>query len=407
MNAADGLPAFRVMQKALRVITERLASELREPRQTAPDWNELEWRLARAVAIMQGTSGLLATRLLWQGPPQWHAFLHAQRSQMAAIQEKARRRLERLDDALRAAGVACVPLKGAALLSLGLLERGARSMGDIDLLVRPRDLASVAAALCSLGYTPELETHRHRSFLPPRGTATAVAAEHRHNPLRVEVHERIAEELPLEEVDITAGLWPSQARPGSNAYASIASLMRHLLLHIAGNIRARTLRQVQLHDIAALAQRMTPADWRRLFAGGTTWWLYPPLCFAARYVPESIPPRVLTLARAACPRLLRSRCGRQSLTDVSWANARVEALPGIEWSRTPLQALRYARSRALPGRRLRSELEQTARTQPQVRSAAWYQVSQTRRILRWLSGPVPRAHTLLAVRAALDAAVDG
>jgi hypothetical protein len=36
----------------------------------------------------------------------------------------------------------------------------------------------------------------------------------------------------------------------------MAELMRHLLLHAAGNMRAHALRQIQLHDIALLAGKL-------------------------------------------------------------------------------------------------------------------------------------------------------
>jgi len=48
--------------------------------------------------------------------------------------------------------------------------------------------------------------------------------------------------------------------------------MRHLLLHAAGNIRARALRQMQLHDIALLAPRMKASDWSELLATNERAW---------------------------------------------------------------------------------------------------------------------------------------
>jgi hypothetical protein len=88
------------------------------------------------------------------------------------------------------------------------------------------------------------------------------------------------------------------------------------------------------------------------------------------------------------------------LTDVSWSNLRISAFPGIAWSRSPTDVLRYARSRALPDRDtlelVRSALEQ----QPQLQAVSWYQLSQRRRIVRWLARP-PRVQTITTVAAAL------
>ena len=42
--------------------------------------------------------------------------------------------------------------------------------------------------------------------------------------------------------------------------------MMHLLLHAAGNMRARALRLIQLHDIARLAQAFGSGDWKELLA---------------------------------------------------------------------------------------------------------------------------------------------
>ncbi|MCM2266967.1 MAG: nucleotidyltransferase family protein [Elusimicrobiales bacterium] len=54
--------------------------------------------------------------------------------------------------AAAAAGVELVPLKGAALLELGLYQPGERGMTDADVLVRPRDLELFEKVLRKLGY---------------------------------------------------------------------------------------------------------------------------------------------------------------------------------------------------------------------------------------------------------------
>src|SRR5688572_3453868 len=78
MSAGSRLPPFAVLQRALAETTERLARELATPTLHAPEWNELEWRIAHAVAAMQGTSMLLASHLRWRGGAEWQAFLERQ-----------------------------------------------------------------------------------------------------------------------------------------------------------------------------------------------------------------------------------------------------------------------------------------------------------------------------------------
>ncbi|OGR43678.1 MAG: hypothetical protein A2X35_08425 [Elusimicrobia bacterium GWA2_61_42] len=53
-----------------------------------------------------------------------------------------------------AEGIEIIPLKGAALLELGIYQPGERGMADADLLLRPKDLPGFEALLGRLGYQP-------------------------------------------------------------------------------------------------------------------------------------------------------------------------------------------------------------------------------------------------------------
>src|SRR5512146_1940440 len=92
-----GLPPLQTMQSSLQRITEALAAELAFPTQAAPDWSELEWRLAPAVAAMHGISALLASTLRWQGPPAWNDFLAEQRYHVQRRQRRCEELLKRID----------------------------------------------------------------------------------------------------------------------------------------------------------------------------------------------------------------------------------------------------------------------------------------------------------------------
>jgi hypothetical protein len=91
----------------------------------------------------------------------------------------------------------------------------------------------------------------------------------------------------------------------------------------------------------------------------------------------------------------------QRLTDVSWSNIKVHAFPGIQWSRTPHEAVRFIFSRMWPSRDARIEIQRFAANEPRAANIPWYGISQRERIVRWLFSRPPRVQTLLSVRAAL------
>jgi hypothetical protein len=398
------LPPFAVIAAALRATTERLTREVASPLESAPPWNAFEWSVARAVSALHGISGLLATRLRWQGPPDWAAFLRDQREQSLACHERIGQVLAQVDRVLADAGVACVALKGSAVREHRVHHAGERPMGDIDLLARPADVARMIHALGALGYVQAFVDHRHITLMPAQARTPDTYGEHVGNPLRIEIHERVTEELPADSIDITDELWPREPKPGINPYASFTALTRHVMLHTAGNMRAHAMRFLQIYEIAQLARRLGPADWAELLgddARARAWWIYPALTLAERYVPDSIPDAQLQAFAAACPRGLRERFERHSVYDVSWSNLRIHALPGIEWSRTWSEALRFARSRALPSRAALRELHDGLEALPHLTQGRWYRATHAERIARWLFSRPARVQTLCSVRAAL------
>jgi len=410
-DSAIPLPPFKVLAAALRRTTERLACELADPTDAEPAWNETEWAVARSAAAMQGISTLLAHNLVWAGPPAWLAFLEEQREQSVLRHARIGSLLARIDAAMRDHGVACVALKGASLRALDLYRPGERPMGDIDLLVASADLRRVAVAMADADYVEAFTIQRHRVYEPRHKTAPRGFGEHVDNPLKIEIHTAIAESLPVRSVDITEVLRRGGAAPGLNNYPDLVSLLLHLLLHAAGNMRAHALRHVQLHDIALVASLLYENDWQTLLGRPRDrerrWWLFPPLAFAARYYPTHVPPEVIRTAKAACPPVLRVAAARQSLTDVSWSNLRICALPGLAWSRSPLDAMRFLASRVAPSRRSLAQIEAARRDQPQLDSVPWYGVSHRSRIVRWLFSRPPRVQTIVSVRAALESVAVG
>jgi len=405
VNARAELPPFRLIEAALREVTARLVSEVVEPRSAAPMWNELEWGVARAACSLHGISGLLARQLRWRGPQGWPQFLEEQHAQMRARDAEIARLLTRLDGAFGAAGIACVALKGSALREQHVYEPGERPQGDVDLLVESSRLESCAAPLAVLGYAFKYETRRHQVYAPGRTAAPRQLGEHAGHPLPVELHTRVAEDLPVMATDITDTLRPPRLRAGINGYASRAALLRHLALHTAGGLRSHTMRFIQILDVARLAQCLQPADWQELLAadaaGARPWWLFPPLVMASRHVPGSVPVHVLGELRALCTPRLAEHYEGASIYEASWSNLRISALPGIEWSRTAGETLRLARSRIWPSRAALDDVAATLVAQPQHALVRWYGASHAERIARWLFTRTPRVQTMSVISTAL------
>jgi hypothetical protein len=405
-NLEISLPPPRELHPALRRITERLAAELALPRDTAPDWSELEWRLARGVAAIHGVSSLLASALKWDGPPGWKLFLATQRSHVATRHRRIEGLLSQLDTRSRDESVALMALKGAALHNLGLYRAGERPMADVDLLlVQPRDARRAEQVLESLGFNEQFANWKHQVFVPAVQTVHTDVGEHAQNYLKIELHQRIAEILPLRITDITRNVVPSRPHPGLNAYPSNAALLMHLLIHAAGAMAYRALRLLHLHDIALVCAHMSASDWNELLAPGqdraALWWALPPLRLTARYYNTAVPNDILAALTEHCQWTLRQVTRRQSLSDVSLSYPWIEAFPGIGWCRSLAEVLELIYSRIRPGEKTLQLRKIEVQTQVPAAHSAWASLSQGQRVWRWLLSKQTRAQTLHAVRTAL------
>jgi Uncharacterised nucleotidyltransferase len=390
---------------ALHKTTEALASELTSPTNEPPHWSEFEWRIAKAVISMQGIASLLSATIRWQSPTSWRQFLEQQRDHILRRHHRISQLLELIDVSARREGIAAMPLKGAALHAAGVYRAGERPMADIDLLVRESDQQAMLQLLQSLDYSITTTDRRHQALMPRNQKPHATLGEHADNPIRIELHTRIGEPLPISAVDITSYLLSREMHAGLNAYPSDAALMVHLLLHTAGSMRSRALRLVQLHDIARLAGRFGAADWEQLRTAhldAGLWWVAPPLILTARYYPGVIPHSLLAQLESKCPWLLAKISRRHGLMALSWSNVKIAAFPGIEWARTPREALRFARSRIWPSRDALHELEEYSKQNPRTAAIPWYGISHGARIVRWIFSRPPRVQSMLSIRAALE-----
>ena len=400
-EALKPLPPLTAVAASLRAVTERLAHELASPQPAGPDWSEFEWRIARAVAAMHGVSGLLAGELRWPGPEGWVEFLGRQREHIGRRQRRLSQLLENIAERCGREGIPVQALKGAALHLEGLYRPGERPMADLDLLTSPQHAVRAAEVLESLGLREAYRTFKHRVFEARDTPRPRRFGEHADNDLKVELHERICEALPLHVTDITQWVFSPQAVPGLNPYPSRAALMTHLLLHAAGGMAYRTLRAIQLHDIALLAPRLTVPDWHQLLER-RPWWAWPPLALTAKYYGAAEPQGITSAARNLTPAILRRTCMRQLLSDVSLSRLWLEAFPGIEWARTPGEAVAFIARRIVPSAAVRSDRKLALTTDPSLVHGDWGGLSQGRRILRAVRTRTPRPWPLHNVREAVS-----
>jgi Uncharacterised nucleotidyltransferase len=400
-----GASSLEDIAAALRKTTETFANEFVQPTASAPAWNELEWRIAEAVAAMHGVSSVLRGTLKWRGPARWQRFLDHQGEQTRARHERITELVATIDTLARRHGLVVVALKGAALYALGVYCAGERPMADVDLLVRDADLERAAHLLRQIGYDEAPATWKHRVFMPREARVAARFGEHTGNAIKIELHARVFERLPVDDVDITEHVWRPCPAPGVNAYPSIASLMMHMLLHASGDMAFRSLRMIQLHDIARLAARMSGDDWGAVTRDRSRWWALPPLSLTARYYPQAIPSGVVADLAPGCTRSLRRFCRRHTLTDVSLSNLWVEFVPGIEWSRTRSERVRYIVNRVWPDREMLAAREGVMTTHlPWMSEDPWTRMPRRKRMLRWISSRPPRVETMYPVTAVLTTA---
>jgi hypothetical protein len=395
---------LKQIEAALRKTTEVLATELAAPTSSAPDWTDFEWCIARSAAAMHGISPLLSSTLRWRGPESWECFLREQRNHTFLRHQRIARLLADIGARAVRDGIAIVPLKGAALHEIGLYRPGERPMADIDLLVKNTDAQAAARLLGACGYHGTFTMWKHRIFEPDATIGPTGLGEHAHNPIKIDLHVKVAERLPFVDRDISALVFPPQPVAGLNAYPSLSSLMIHLLMHAAGNMCVKGIRLLQLHDIALLSRRMTGSDWEAVLPEGigeTFSWMLPPLALTARYYPGAIPARAIARAESKCSWLLRRfGCG-QALSDVSLSNLRMQAFPGIEWSHSAQEAFGYVVNRVKPDPETVAVRKEAVKTYPNSASFSWPHLSHWQRVVCWVFYRQPRMATLSSVYTAL------
>jgi hypothetical protein len=360
--------------------------------------------------MMHGITPMLGLVLRWEGPQGWQEFLGKESVRELGRRQRIGELLRLVDEQLRAVEVPAVALKGSALYGAGLYRPGARPMADVDILVRPSDLERTSHAVEALGFQESVRFWKNREFSAGERGAHWLP-EPGEDPIKIDLHGRVCEKLPARIVDISAFMFPDEPRPGLNRYASRASLIAHLVLHAAGAIVERSLRLIQLNDIALLATVAKDEDWAEVLRIGESrqapWWAFPPLALTDRYYPERIPKWVLISARSSCAAILTHIAARQRLSHVSLSFPWIPAFPGIAWARSPAEALAYIVKRVVRDGEDVSMRVRALKTVPGLspNEGRWLATSQGQRIVRWLVSHPARSLTMRAIRSAFGESI--
>jgi hypothetical protein len=340
--------------------------------------------------------------LPWRGPESWQSFLEQQREHKRRRHSRIEQLLCEIGSAARERGLPLVALKGVALHAHGIYEPGGRPMSDIDLLARHEDMDRAAELIQSLGYREIEPNWKHRAFEPREIPFVHGFAEHAGNPIKIELHGKIAEQLPVTPAVITAYVMPGVLVPGLNDYRSRAALFAHVLVHAASSMMLRSLRLLHLSDIARLCARMTDADWRELFHlmhETRAHWVLPILEMTARYF-RCVPDSVLREARLLCPPFLSAITRRQTLTWVSLSSLKRQVCPGIFWSQSLFEAATYLKERMLVGVQLAGERPTVSVTEAGGQQPGITRFAKGRRLMKWVLSRPGRPGPLHAIQEA-------
>jgi hypothetical protein len=347
----------------------------------------------------------LASTLRWRGPPGWQAFLGDQRAHTEERHARMQKLAQSIDQRAREAGIPMVALKGAALHALGFYSPGQRPMADLDYLVEEPDMAGASKLIEGQSFHEELHCWRNRIFKADGATARGLG-EHRDNHIKIELHWRIRERLPLEVTDISEVVYPPVPRAGLNPYPSMAALLMHLVLHAAGSMTSGEVRLMHLHDLALVCGRMQPEDWETILRYGepgnrAPWWFLPPLQLASRYYANRVPGAVLLELQRSCPARLRRFSASRSLTDLSLSSVWIRAFPGLGWSRSLRESAIYMFRRVYPDAETRDIRKDNMANAAWASDNAWQGLSQKSRIVRWMTSRPTRPATMYVIRETL------
>jgi hypothetical protein len=293
-------------------VSERLHAGSSQP----VDWDQLA-----ELAALHGVIGLVQRRLLAgdaHAPEGARQRIQAAASQVAFDGMLHARQLGQVIEALRAAGVEAMALKGVALADMLYDDVLVRPSTDLDILVRPEELVTALDVLCSVlgARTPPAEVvafQRRHSYdvgcaLPPAAGQTTL----------LEVHWQLAPS-GLFALDLAA--WRRRAQPFDLHGAAVLRLAaEEQLLHLALHMRKHRYVGLRwLADCATLVGRFgDKLDWDYVAASarqaGLRTLVYTTLTLAVQLLGAACPDGVL---QRLAPSSLRRRALHSTLAQIA------------------------------------------------------------------------------------------
>jgi hypothetical protein len=270
--------------------------------------SEVSWPALVALATEHGVISLLASNLAQfeealVSPEFAQKIRELHRAQvLSALQMTAE--LFRLADQFRNAGLDTALVKGPTLALRAYGDTGARQYGDLDFLVRQKDILRATELMISAGYQPEIAVESlSPQKIPGQYLFVRIAA-----PLLVELHtERTMRYFPL-------GL-PIEEFFARRQYVSVdghhhipaLAIEDELLVICIHGAKHLWERLSLVADVAAFVTRQTSLNWERTFATaravGAERMLHTALLLAGNLLHAALPQNVQTTLqsdRSAC-----------------------------------------------------------------------------------------------------------
>jgi hypothetical protein len=228
--------------------------------------HQVSWPTLITLAEAHGVISLLTSRLsqLQENlvPPEFaHKIRELYRAQvLSALRMTAE--LFRLVDQFRDVGLDAVLVKGPILALRAYGDTGARQYGDLDFLVRQKDILRATELMISAGYQPEIAVESlSPKKIPGQYLFVRIAA-----PLLVELHtERTMRYFPL-GLPIEEFVARRQLVSVDGHYIPALAIEDELILICIHGAKHLWERLSLVADVAAFITRQTSLHWERTFA---------------------------------------------------------------------------------------------------------------------------------------------
>ncbi len=251
--------------RVLRGEAARAAPPLRED----GAWAELARRAAR-----EGLAGLVIEALAKAGeqaPDEASRVLSGAARRTEVDNRRLGRHILRVAEALAAARVPLMLLKGAALQQLVYGRAELRPMSDVDLLVRESDAARAGEVLERIGYA-RTQFFRDRSFFPRFYYETHYQCGEK-SPCLIDLHVRPWRPMRYARTVPADALWARAKTVRIGNAEAYVPCDDHLLIHLAVHAAVHGCgRLLWLADIArVMRERSRRIDWHRTVETAIRW----------------------------------------------------------------------------------------------------------------------------------------